>query len=226
MSIFNNTPKILRWPKRIAAYRDGKPFAPVTMELDLTNRCNLNCPHCQDAGLDRSLELPTKAAMNWLTQLRDYGVEGVLFSGGGEPLMHPDAVAIVEHAHALGLRCAMVTNGMVSLCGGRSAGLCHADRLAAVCQWIRVSVDGTEGAWDTISLLAAAPSRKSTVGVAYLVNAETKQGMARATDSACESGCDYIQFRPYHNDFTPIDDVLPMLRQYVTEGFNVLCSEQ
>ena len=236
MSIFDNGSKLLRWPERIASYRRCELFPPVMAALDLTNRCNLKCPHCQDSGIDRSVELSTDTAMDWLQQLRDYGVESVQFGGGGEPLMHPEAAQIIGAAHLLGLRVAVVTNGieMPDLLAGT---------LVDVCDWIRISIDvgdreayksihgdsKFEGAWFGVARLSHLKMSRivpPTLGIGYLVNAVTKCGMRKATKRASAAGVNYIQFRPYHNDFTPIDDVLPMLRQYETDTFKVLCSEQ
>lgn len=172
--------------------------------------------------------------MDWLQQLRDYGVEAVQFGGGGEPLIHPDALPVIHCAHCLGLSVALVTNGTAPV---------HQmeEPLLADCDWIRVSIDAGdeamyrqvhgsddfERAWETVSRLGFANIDKGCVlGVGYLVNAATKSGMLSAVVRASEGCPDYIQFRPYHNDFTPIDDVLPILRQHETDKFKVLCSEQ
>lgn len=234
MSIFDNGSKLLRWPERIVSYRRGELFPPVMAALDLTNRCNLKCPHCQDSGIDRSVELSTDTAMDWLQQLRDYGVESVQFGGGGEPLIHPDALPVIHCAHCLGLSVSLVTNGTA---------LVHQmeEPLLSDCDWIRVSIDAGdevmyrqvhgsddfERAWRTVSRFGFANADKVCVlGVGYLVNAATKSGMLSAVLRASGGRADYIQFRPYHNDFTPIDDVLPFLRQHETDKFKVLCSEQ
>ncbi len=237
MSIFDNGSKLLRWPERIVSYRRGELFPPVMAALDLTNRCNLRCPHCQDSGIDRSVELSTETAMDWLQQLRDYGVESVQFGGGGEPLCHPDCVDAIEFTHELGLEVAFITNG-----GPLTPEI--GIRLLKACKWIRVSLDasdeemyqrthgmGEEEFWKVHENLEHLVQNKQAinsdciVGVGYLVNQYTKRGMLAATRDS-DDLLDYIQFRPYHWDFTPIDDVLPLCRQYETDTFKVLCSEQ
>ncbi|GAF86088.1 unnamed protein product, partial [marine sediment metagenome] len=117
-----------------------------------------------------------------------------------------------------------------------------AKRLVAVCTWIRVSLDASDPEMFHYShgrdatefkavlrgagLLAAAAGDNCTVGVGYLTNDETKRGMMEATRLARNTGADYMQFRPYHWDNTPVADVLPLCRQFEAPGFKVVASEQ
>jgi len=82
---------------------------PFHVTLSVTQRCNERCVYCS-----RSDEIqPELAAAEWcgvLDELRRLGTERVVFCGG-EPLMRDDLAQIVAHARALGLRCALTTNG-------------------------------------------------------------------------------------------------------------------
>ena len=76
-------------------------------------RCNLRCLHCysssgpEEAG---GMELSTL-----LSAASDAAAEGfdVLSVSGGEPLLYPELGALLDGAHALGMRTTVVTNGML-----------------------------------------------------------------------------------------------------------------
>jgi pseudo-rSAM protein/SPASM domain protein len=77
-----------------------------------TNRCNLKCVHCY-AGAKSTPEqgeLSTAEGKRLLTQLADYGVPVVLFSGG-EPMVREDLTELVAHASEEGIRPVLSTNG-------------------------------------------------------------------------------------------------------------------
>ena len=78
--------------------------------MHLTDRCNLNCRHClRDPELapnDLSLSLVERV----LDQLGPYGETEVALTGG-EPLLHPQILAIVDAVVSRGLRWRAVTNG-------------------------------------------------------------------------------------------------------------------
>src|SRR6056297_4049464 len=58
---------------------------------NITSKCNLKCVHCyNDSGLNTDCnEVSTEKAKEILTDLAEFGVPSVLFSGG-EPLMRED----------------------------------------------------------------------------------------------------------------------------------------
>ncbi|HXX68713.1 MAG TPA: radical SAM protein [Polyangiaceae bacterium] len=86
---------------------------PRSVRLSLTDRCDLACiycrPHKQDGYLHETLDVNA-----WKTM-----VEGLVRAGvrrvrltGGEPLLHPEIVAITTHLASLGLEdLALTTNG-------------------------------------------------------------------------------------------------------------------
>ncbi|WP_428388521.1 radical SAM protein [Mucisphaera sp.] len=107
-----------------AAERDGL-LKPLKAELypdaprpvvawAVTGACNLTCKHCYAAAGLKPMpdELSTLEAFTLIENLRAFGVPGLLLSGG-EPLMRPDLLALVDHAVALGISCTLSTNGML-----------------------------------------------------------------------------------------------------------------
>ena len=79
---------------------------------NVTRRCNLKCVHCyaQATATAPEGELTLPQGLALLDDLKAFGVPVVLFSGG-EPLMHPELLTLVEHTVTLGMRAVISTNG-------------------------------------------------------------------------------------------------------------------
>lgn len=79
---------------------------------NVTRRCNLKCLHCYAhataTGPDQELTLEQGLAL--LRDLQGFGVPVVLFSGG-EPLLHPHILTLLESTVSLGMRAVLSTNG-------------------------------------------------------------------------------------------------------------------
>jgi radical SAM protein with 4Fe4S-binding SPASM domain len=112
----------------------------VDLYLHLTSRCNLHCSYCYAApGPNEEREgrdLPFAVARAALHQAQGLGVEDVIVTGG-EPLLHPQAVEIVEEAKSLGLGVNLLTNGTLI-----DQALAH--RLAQTCDQITISLDSAD----------------------------------------------------------------------------------
>ncbi len=81
---------------------------------NVTKRCNLRCVHCY-ASADPSPhpdELTTEEGLALLEDLAQFGCPVVLFSGG-EPLMRPDILDLIQRAVKLGMRAVLSTNGVL-----------------------------------------------------------------------------------------------------------------
>ena len=90
---------------------------PVTgLRISVTPRCNLNCIFCHSEGIPRTgekLVLMTPWEIERITRIAmSLGVDSVKLTGG-EPMMRPDILDIVERLGRLGLRdLSMTTNGL------------------------------------------------------------------------------------------------------------------
>lgn len=86
-------------------------FGPVVV-WNSTRTCNLKCQHCYSSSENKSYEneLTTGEAKAFISDLADFKVPVLLFSGG-EPLIRPDFFQLAEHAAGRGLRITLSTNG-------------------------------------------------------------------------------------------------------------------
>jgi len=88
-----------------------KMSAPLLVEFELTNRCNLRCKHCYaSAGKSFANELSTREIKSILGQINKEGVPIVCFTGG-EPMLRRDFFEILAHAKKIGLAVVLTTNG-------------------------------------------------------------------------------------------------------------------
>lgn len=217
--------KVLAHIDRLAAWNDSlrglryHPM-PVTVEWDLSNRCSLGCQSCHFShthtkgpwagrsllpmAFDNTGDLAdTELVKGNLWQMGVAGVLGIVWSGGGEPTLHPHWVEIVEEAHVSGLR-----QGMYTLGG-------HLDEkkaivLARVTDWVVVSLDAAdeidyaqekavpptrfEDALDGIRMLS--DTGKTVVGVSFLLHDGNWERAPEMLFLARSVGATYATFRP------------------------------
>jgi radical SAM protein with 4Fe4S-binding SPASM domain len=79
---------------------------------NITRTCNLRCIHCYSDS-DRMAyngELNLDECIGVIDDLADYGIPGLLLSGG-EPMVHPHFWKLAEYARSKGLRLTLSTNG-------------------------------------------------------------------------------------------------------------------
>ncbi|MBM4019213.1 MAG: radical SAM protein [Planctomycetes bacterium] len=99
----------------VEAGLEGRPIdvarwaAPARMDLAVTYRCNLNCPHCYAGGPKETGELSLEQWRTVYERLWQAGVPQVAFTGG-EPTMREDLVALVAEAEEFVT--GLVTNGV------------------------------------------------------------------------------------------------------------------
>lgn len=111
-----------------------KQIAPIHVQLNLTNRCNLNCSYCSCRNRDPKQEMPISMFDHLMRKLKRKGMEAVTITGGGEPLLYPFFDEVVRTLKSMNVKMGLVTNGT----GLMNLGLSTLKELT----WIRVSFDG------------------------------------------------------------------------------------
>lgn len=107
--------------------KDGR-ITPYHLQLNPTNRCNLNCSFCSCSDRDKTFELPLEEITEMIVMFKIMGTKSVTITGGGEPLCHPKINEILELMSGLGIAIGIVSNGIML------------DRMENNCQtWIRIS---------------------------------------------------------------------------------------
>jgi hypothetical protein len=77
---------------------------PLTAEVDLTMRCQLDCPGCHSKWLHNPSELSIQEIDRIVTQLKANGCRSIVWSGGGEPLESPNWKFAMWAAHHAGMK--------------------------------------------------------------------------------------------------------------------------
>lgn len=84
----------------------------ISLRMSITSRCNVKCLYCHhDGNLLQKNEMTAEEIFKIAQIARDIGIEKIRFSGG-EPLLRPDLVRIVEKVSTLKFKdISITTNG-------------------------------------------------------------------------------------------------------------------
>lgn len=215
--------KLLRRPEKVAAIfavRDGvQPVDasyPISVEVHLTDLCNLSCPWCTDQVLrENKAQLPVEVLDRLFADLAPHGV-GVTLEGGGEPTVHPAFGEVVASARRHGLELGLITNGVRPL-----------TEHAGAFQWVRVSVDAAtaeeylvekgadcfEKVMQNLAALAQGP-REYLLGAGYVITNRNADQLPAFVERLNTLGVDYAYLRPVEEalDLLPDLDTLYELK--------------
>ncbi len=93
---------------------------PFFAMIDVTQRCNLNCVGCRfhspytrrpSAGDPEIMDVSVELVERFCSELGSMGTESLIFSGAGEPMLHPRIFDLIGVAKAAGLKVSLLTNG-------------------------------------------------------------------------------------------------------------------
>ncbi len=115
-----NPRKILEALQKITDLIDQDPMklysiiGPKSIQLEITNACNLRCIMCDRWKWDSTLQgnLTTDNLISLFNELSSLGTQHILFSGG-EPLLRQDFTEIIQHLNKIGINTTVITNGVL-----------------------------------------------------------------------------------------------------------------
>jgi MoaA/NifB/PqqE/SkfB family radical SAM enzyme len=183
---------------RIQAMREGKQVSPISLQLVLSDLCNHDCHFCayrasngfssQNFGVTEAdgthnhnpnRMIPTPKAHELIADAQALGVKAVTFTGGGEPTVHPDHLALFADALDRGFDCSLNTNGALLRRGWEA--------VLPRFTYIRFSIDGGT-AEEYARIRRVTPN---TYGV-VLQNLQRLVNEVRRQSSACVVGTGYV----------------------------------
>lgn len=220
MSVIDPRNKAFAHLDRLAVLQAGGKPAPVSVEIDLSNRCNLGCEWCHFAythtkgPLTGSPKPPdaiaggdlmdTDLARAILDQLAAAGAKAIVWTGGGEPTLHPSFEWLIGYAASCSLEQGIYTNG-TRINPSRAA------VMRRHLTWAYVSLDecdaesylatkgggprGFANAYEGVRNLAAADG-DATIGVGFLLHRDNWHRTDEMVELARALGAQYVQFRP------------------------------
>lgn len=232
---YKNLAHVERWSKII---RGQNIPAPVTVTIDPTNKCNLNCQWCNAKTVrEGGGEISLKVLWEIVRFISDWGVKAVCIAGGGEPTLHEGFGELVAMLQAENIRIGVVTNG---------TNLDRWQQNLLFCDWVGISIDaGThetyakyKGAEQFNNVIRQAgrliemarglnrplakPGLGNGVFYKFLVTPTNIREMAIATKIAKENGFKAIHFRPVGKawDITNKDNADMMFSEWEVIKFN------
>lgn len=110
-SYSSNTSKLLKHMDRLVDLQQGKKPKPIMIHMSPCNPCNLTCSFCCFANRAMKEMLTVDQMKSAIDQFHALGAEGLEFTGGGEPTLHPKLDEVVEYAYNKGMKIGICTNG-------------------------------------------------------------------------------------------------------------------
>ncbi len=235
---FNSNEKILKYPDKLDYFFNGHKTLIVT-ELDLTNHCNHRCPGCCGVN-ENNAQLSWEQICQIATDLQEAGNQGVILSGGGEPLISPYFTQTLSLLRRSGMHVGLNSNGSVM---NQAVG----EAIATHCDYFRISLDAgspeifklTHGMEEnhfvqTLENIRQFHQIRSELGsdisfgVGFLTSRETACDMEEFVRLMQDCKVDFAQFRPFTGEGFELDDVSDEIRRlqekYNTSDFKVLAS--
>lgn len=118
MDLYQNIKKQKNRVLRFMSLKTGKTLAPPSLLIvHPTNRCNQNCymcftqPRIKKANQRDGVELSGEKILELISDAKNWGVERIWFTGGGEPLLRREIHEMLRKVKSLGLKGLMSTNG-------------------------------------------------------------------------------------------------------------------
>lgn len=201
---------------------------PISVELTLTNMCNLQCVYCSDQELRKRQgyqNMSVEIFERLFTDLAHGGTKGIVFEGGGEPTLHPQFEQLVQLARTCGLAVGLITNGTKNL----------KPEIVKKLEWIRVSLDASNAEEyerlkkvdcfeEVLSNIAHYAKYCKTVGVGYVVTNQNMTNIETLILRLRDFGVSYIQMRPVvdNPELSPNEKDLKYLEIYRNRVFNVI----
>ena len=188
----------------IMEVRDGKkifdPLWPISVELHLTDLCNLNCRWCTDAGLKKNqASLEFDVVKSLFDEFKKHSV-GVTLEGGGEPTIHKNFYDIVQYGASIDLDMGLITNGVKEI-----------RDIINLLRWVRISLDASNAneykyekgvnlfdkVIDNIKQINIGRDRdKVFLGIGYVITKDNDKDLLLFINMMNEMGVDYIYMRP------------------------------
>ena len=204
--------KIFHHVEKLNSFVAGEVLAPVYVRVKPINLCNHGCFFCvystgfrvKDGGPEEHIVsgmhedmkeddiIPRDKMMQTLSELANMGTKAITWSGGGEPLMHPDIVDFMRLTLLLKMDLSIITNGQ-NLAKERAEVLADA-------KWVRVSMDYTNG--EEMKRFRNVPEKSFDSIIRNL------RGFAGMKDAGCDLAVNYIVHRNNYKNLGGLTQLL------------------
>ncbi|SHJ38906.1 Radical SAM superfamily enzyme, MoaA/NifB/PqqE/SkfB family [Clostridium cavendishii DSM 21758] len=205
---FNHKLLSLEYKDWIKNYVNGQKGFPQIIELDPTSKCMFKCPECINSNLiNKKDSFTNDELLELIEELSQCGVKGIIFIGGGEPLMHLGFGKAIEKCNEKKINVGITTNGLLI---DR-----YINQIAEYAKWTRVSIDAAnektfkrvrpndvkdslERIFDNMRELSKI--KKGILGYSFLIIEDegfsNVNEVFEAAKIAKNLGCDYFEIKP------------------------------
>tara|TARA_A100000172_G_scaffold13923_2_gene7323 strand:- start:267 stop:1346 length:1080 start_codon:yes stop_codon:yes gene_type:complete len=205
--------KIVWFPEKLQSFAEGEITSPLYVRVKPLNRCNHKCFWCvyhepdlsqMHEGMEKQDMITLDKMYEILDNFKDMGVKAVTYSGGGEPLMHPNTVEYLQRTLDLGIDLSVITNGQYL--SGKKA------ELLSKAKWVRISIDYcTEEGFvesrrikgrhfypilDNIREFAKMKDDTCDLAVNFIITKENHKDIRKAAELLISLGVENIRFSP------------------------------
>lgn len=244
---------------RIQQLRDGKQTAPVELQFILSDLCNQDCFFCayrSEVGLssEQFVEwteegerirnpvrlMKKEKAIEILEDAWGLGTRSIIFTGGGEPTVHPKHLDVFTYALELGFQCSLNTNGILLRTGWEDV----FPRFA----YVRYSIDAGcaedyaevrrvppaqyRRALDNLAkMTAVCAGTDCIVGAGYVVTPNNYKALVQGVRAIRDTGAAYVrlaamqstaQEKPYEGIMSEVRALLDEVTTEETDTFEVV----
>lgn len=202
--------KLIYHPDVVTRWKNGENIYPIEMEVGLTNACNHRCVFCAvDYTGYKPNVMDKEVLLSNLKEIAPKGLKSIIYAGEGEPLLHKDAVEIINQTKQYGIDAAISTNGVLL------TKEVSRDCLKSL-TWIRFSTAAiTEANYNKIqrgrpgdlakvlvNMEEAVKVKRdqklsTTIGVQLLLMPENKDEIVQMAKEMKRIGVDYFTIKPY-----------------------------
>jgi len=235
----------------------GGLSSPITLDVDPTNVCNQNCCWCSFDYLHRQKDKLSREVLSKLIvdisehkKKNGWGVQSVIFTGGGEPTLNPHLEDFMRQCSIAGIKYGLYTNGT-----NISESL--ADTMLESGSFVRFSLEASnkelynflhkpvdQNAFDKVTNTIQYLTKKKketgcglTIGISFLVHPENYLDIVESVKRAKDFGANYFQVKPvikkaYEKqdlDYQLVEcvkDKYDEARSYTDKDFDVIIVEQ
>lgn len=171
--------------EKLKDLKEGKHTPPITIRFKPINKCNHKCFYCSYAPdweylLSETIKeedmMPWEKIEETIDSFKELGVKAITWTGGGEPLLHPQADKFLQKTLECGLDLAIITNGQL-LTGKRAEILSKAS-------WVRVSTESINE--DIFHEIRKIPKKM------FHALQDNLRKFAKMKDPSCEFGINFV----------------------------------
>lgn len=236
--------KLIYHPKEVGEWKDGNQIYPLNLEIGISGGCNHRCLFCVFEYMDYKPDfIDADTLLTNIEWLSKNGLKSILIAGTGEPLLHKDAVSIIQGIKSFGVDVALSTNG--ALLTKQTA-----KQILPLLSWIRFSVAApTEATYNKIHRCPIGDFNKvmknienavkikketgidTTLGVQMLLIPENEKEIVLMAEKMKNIGVDYLSLKPFGQnpilekrdkmDYDTVNSMYDELKQLESDSFRV-----